>query len=232
MFRVPLGREGAALLALLALVLLVRLWARPQRAQQLGALATTLGWRFDDTLDRSFDDELSHFEVLHSGHARHAEHSMHGTLRGLRMRCGDYSTAHMRARGKLVVQERTRLSYVLVDLPAQQPPVRLLVRREGLWDDLADQLGYDDVDFGNEALFNERFHVEGEDAALLKGPLMELLLRQKNPPTIDCENGRLLLATTADTWSVPEFEANIELAARVAELIVQQRQKPQRQPAP
>lgn len=41
--------------------------------------------------------------------------------------------------------------------------IDLVIREEGLMDDLGDALGFNDVDFQGRKEFSERFHVEGTD---------------------------------------------------------------------
>jgi hypothetical protein len=149
--------------------LLVQLIQQPVRDRQLHKFAERMGFHFDGELDRSFDDTYQHFELFKQGLHRVAHPSLFGTYLGVAMRMGDFESQQLVTRGKVLHQQRTRMSYLLATIPLQDndntsndvPRLQLVIRREGLIDDVSDALGFDDVDFANKDAFNERFHVEG-----------------------------------------------------------------------
>jgi hypothetical protein len=189
--------------------------AAKKRREDLGALATSMGWSFDPSSDTSHDEEYAHFEIFRNGHSRRAFNTLHGAMEvdGQRWaaKAGDFEYKVTSSDGKNTTTSTHHFSYLIVHLPFGEVP-DLLIRREGIFDKIAGAFGFDDIDFESEE-FSRRFHVKSPDKrfayAVIHPRMMEFLLAEK-PPMLDIEHGRCCLANGSSHWKPEEFRANMD----------------------
>lgn len=216
-------------LGIVLAVLLAQLVSRNSAAarhEKLRKLAHELGLIFQEQPDNDLDDRYGNFgEMLRHGSGRRAVHTMHGEMGGYRLVAGDFESKSMERLGKSLQHISKTMSFLVVTLPKPRK-LGLIIRCEGLLDDLGDALGFDDVDFKGNKQFSERFHVEGKDSHLITGELMEWLLQFPNIPRMEFEDGYLLMADHRDTWRVPEeFLTNIKIAQKAIDMLLIEAEK-------
>jgi len=137
-------------------LLVVGLWLRARRRNELSAWAESHGLSFDAAHDASYDERYAGFGCLRRGHSRHAYNVMSGEWEGHPVEAFDYRyvTGHGKNRST------HHFSAVVVDVGF--PVKALRIRPEGLFDRVTELLGADDIDF-ESAEFSRQFHVKGED---------------------------------------------------------------------
>ncbi len=190
-----------------------------QRREALAALAAQLGWHFVSQRDSSHDDEYAHFEIFRRGHSRYAYNTLIGKLRiddrDFPAKMGDFQYRVRSGSGKSRRTRTYRFSYVILHLPFPRVP-DLLVRPEGMFDQLAGVFGFDDIDF-ESAEFSRRFYVKSPDKrfayAVIHPRMMEFLL-ESSPPTLDIEDRGCCLSDGRSRWTPGEFQAILQWAQR------------------
>jgi hypothetical protein len=185
-----------------------------RRREALAALADELGWRFSPAKDRDHDDEFAHFEIFRRGHTRYAYNTLWGSLEAdghvYAVKMGDFHYRVTSSNGKTSSTTTYRFSYAILDLPFANVP-ELLIRPEGMFDQLTGMLGFDDIDF-ESAEFSRRFYVKSSDKRfaydVIDPRMMEFLLESK-PPIVDIEQSRICLCDGGRQWTPEEFKSQL-----------------------
>lgn len=185
-----------------------------KRREDLAALASKLGLRFDPNHDSSHDDEYAQFEIFRRGHSRVAKNTLTGAVelfeRSCRLVMGDFRYKVTSGTGKDRRTTTYNFSYLIVHPPWHTPP--LLIRPEGVWDKLKGAFGFDDIDFESDE-FSRKFYVQSSDRRfaydVLHPRMMEFLL-QTSPPMIDVEGGALCLSGGRRRWEPARFESAMD----------------------
>ncbi len=200
-----------ALIALAIVFGVLQARADAKRRLQLLQFAVESKLKFDP----SRRDDVLPFSMFQRGMRRQRYNTLSGSieLHGVEcpLTCGDFRYRIQHGKSS----STRRFSYLLVGAPFPDVP-GLSIRRENLFDQLADALGFDDIDFESEE-FSRQFRVKCGDKKfawdLIDPRMMELLM---NGPQVATELslGSLVLADGSREWSVDEFRANIEFARR------------------
>ncbi len=188
--------------------------AEKKRREAMAALARRLGWRFDPSHDRSHDEQYAHFEIFRRGRSRAAHNTLTGEVeidgRHWPAKMGDFTYKVKRHTGKSTHTKTYRFSYLILHLPFASVP-DVFIRREGLFDKLADAFGFDDIDF-ESAEFSRRFHVKSSDKRfaydVIHPQMMEFLMADDSRE-IDIENGRCCMSDGRHRWEPQEFEERL-----------------------
>ena len=188
--------------------------AEKKRREAMAALARRLGWRFDPSRDRDHDEQYAHFEMFRRGHSRAAHNTLTGEVeidgRHWPAKMGDFTYKVTSHTGKTTTTHTYRFSYLILHLPFARVP-DVFIRREGLFDKLADAFGFDDIDF-ESAEFSRRFHVKSSDKRfaydVIHPQMMEFLMAHDNR-VIDIENGRCCMSDGRHRWEPQEFEERL-----------------------
>jgi len=187
---------------------------RKRRREAMEALATEMGWRFSPAKDYDHDDEFADFELFRRGHTRFAYNTLWGSLevdgQSFAVKMGDFHYQVTTSNGKTTTTTTHRFSYAILALPFANVP-ELLIRPEGMFDQLKGMLGFDDIDF-ESVEFSRRFYVKSSDKRfaydVIDPRMMEFLL-ESNPPTIDMENSRICLCDGRRQWAPDEFRTQL-----------------------
>ncbi len=209
---------GVVIVAVIGGAILAHLAAKKRR-EELQALASELGMRFEPRHDGSHDDEYAHFEIFRRGHSRSAYNTLYGSLeidgRRYTAKAGDFRYKRTSGSGKNRRTSTYHFSYLILHLPWHGIP-DLLIRPEGMFDKLAGAFGFDDIDFESEE-FSRKFHVKSPDRRfafdVCHTGMMEFLL-QAGGPTIDIEHGRCCTSDGSRRWSPQQFRAHIGFLRR------------------
>jgi len=190
-----------------------------KRLAELITLAEQLNWQFDSDSDYSVDDEFSQFSVFCHGTARYAYNTLRGSIeldgRHWPVRMGDYHYQTTSSDGKRTQTHDHHFSYLLVELPYVSLP-DLRIRREGIFDALANAFGFGDINFESSE-FSKRFHVKSSDKKfaydVIHPGMMEFLLAEA-PPTIEIDGACCCLTEGSSTWSAAEFRERLDWAIK------------------
>ena len=137
-------------------MLVIGLWLRARRRNELSSWAGRHGLSFDAARDASYDERFAGFACLRRGHSRCAYNVMSGEWEGYPVEAFDYR--YVTGHGKNRSTHHFSAVIVRVGFPVR--PLR--IRPEGLFDRVAELLGADDIDF-ESAEFSRQFHVKGAD---------------------------------------------------------------------
>jgi hypothetical protein len=194
-----------------------------QRLQELAALATEIGWRFDSDKNRLHDEQYRQFDIFHHGHSRYAFNTLTGSIDALGRTCpvkmGDYRYQETTTDNKGHSTTHTyTFSYLIAHLPFQRLP-ELAIRTEGLFDLVKRAFGFDDIDF-ESVEFSKRFHVTSSDKRfaydVIHPGMIEFMLAY-DPPTIEVAGDCLCLVDGQD-WQASDFRRTLSFAERFIEL--------------
>jgi hypothetical protein len=185
-----------------------------RRREALAALAREMGWQFSAAKDHDHDDEFAHFEIFRRGHSRYAYNTLSGSVEvdghDYPVKMGDFRYQVTTSNGKTTSTTTYRFSYAILGLPFANVP-ELLIRPEGMFDQLKGMLGFDDIDF-ESAEFSRRFFVKSSDKRfaydVIDPRMMEFLL-ESNPPTVDIEHARICLCDGSRQWTADEFKSQL-----------------------
>lgn len=209
-------------------ITLVAVWYNHQkqkkRTQAMLELSQTLQGTFTPGRDSFHDDQYAHFEIFRQGFDRAAFNTITGTLqidrRHFDCKLGDFRFKRREGSGKHRRTVTYNFSYVIIHLPFLTFP-DVLIRREGMFDKLKSAFGYDDIDF-ESAEFSRKFYVSSNNKKfaydLCHQRMIEFLLRS-DPPTIDIENARVLLADGNHQWTPERFLAKLAFFEQFADQI-------------
>lgn len=193
--------------------------AAKKRREALEALASELGLRFDPRHDNAHDDEYAHFEIFRRGHSRSAYNTLHGSLeidgRRFPTKAGDFRYRKKTGSGKNRRTITHRFSYLILHLPWRDVP-DLLIRPEGMFDQLAGVFGFDDIDFESDE-FSRKFHVKSPNRRFaydVVHPRMMDFLLEASGPAIDIERGRCCASDGLRSWTPEQFVAHIDYLRR------------------
>jgi hypothetical protein len=208
-----------AFIALFAILAFYSYQQNKKRLAELGALAQSLGWRFDENSDYSYDSEFSQFSIFRQGSARYAYNTLKGAIHvgddAWPARMGDYHYQTTSSDGKTTQTHDHQFSYLLVQLPYPSLP-DLRIRRECIFDKIATAFGFDDINFESSE-FSRRFLVKSSDKRfaydVIYPGMMEFLLADE-PPTIEVAESCCCLTTGSSTWSTDAFRERLEWATK------------------
>jgi hypothetical protein len=176
-----------------------------RRKQELAALAAAWGftWVDDDPFD--IEHRYDSFSAISRGHSRHAYNVFHGRRNGREIVCFDYR--YRTGSGKH--QSTHHLSGALIRHGYPFPYLR--IRPEGLFDRVAEFVGFDDIDF-ESAEFSRAFHVKSADRKfafdVLHPRAMEYMLSLPCRFSMEFQGGTMLISDDS-TWDPREFEGAI-----------------------
>jgi hypothetical protein len=213
----------AAFIIVFALIAVYSYQQQQQRLAELGALARQLDWQFATDNDYSYDDRYGQFSVFCQGSARYAYNTLRGGIRfgdeAWSARMGDYHYQTTSHDGKTTHTHDHHFSYLLVELPYPSLP-DLRIRREGIFDALANAFGFGDINF-ESAEFSKRFHVKSSDKKfaydVIHPAMMEFLLVDE-PPTIEIDGGQCCLTSGSGTWTAIEFRQRLDWVIKFFDL--------------
>ena len=208
-------------------------WRQQQaRREAMAALAHELGWvfladgvRHDDAdffsklmgLISSGESGAAYrgFAVFSQGRDRRAYNTMQGTIMltvagGEQRPCEALAGDFRYTTGSGKNQSTHHFSYLIVELPGGPVP-ETIIRPEGVFDQIAGFMGFDDIDF-ESAEFSKAFHVKGADKRFaydLCDPRMMELLLMSRPRTIEMDRYHFCMADGRGRWSVDQFRHHI-----------------------
>jgi hypothetical protein len=211
---------AVAIVAAIGLLAIAAARAAKQRRHELEAWARSRGWRFDD--DGEATREFRRHPIFTRGHARRAYNTVAGAVtireREFPLVCGDYQFRESRGSGKNRRTVTVRFSYVCMRAPGSPP--NLTIRPEGFFDKIVQALGMDDIDFESEE-FSRTFCVTCSDKKfaydVISPRMMEHLLATR-PPPIALMGGYVCFNAANRTWTIGEFEQQIERLTAFFEL--------------
>jgi hypothetical protein len=185
-----------------------------RRSEEMAALASELGWRFDASKARSPAGPYHDFRLFNQGHSREVYNTITGAIDvggvAYRVRMGDFTYRVTHSTGKSSHTVTYKLSYVLVALPFGEVP-DLELRLESARDKLIGALGFGDISFESDE-FSRRFHVTSSDKrfayAVVHPRMMEFLMRTR-AYDLAITHGFLCLSTGRDRWSPTQFKSRL-----------------------
>lgn len=216
-----------------AVIAMLAAWRHQNaRREALAALAMELGWMFNHEPESAGQENLlsallgqlstgtndGHyrlFTMFQRGRDRRAYNTLQGTLllpasgenrRECSAVAGDYRYTTGSGKNKHTVH----FSYLLVELPAGPVP-ETIIRPEGVFDQLAGFVGFDDIDF-ESAAFSDAFHVKSTDKRfaydLCDARMMEFLLATR-PIMFEIDRFHLCISNGGGRWSPEQFKDRI-----------------------
>jgi hypothetical protein len=197
----------AGMVALVIVGIIFGSLVEKKRREELTALASKLGLRFEAEADYKHEVTYGQFSRFKQGRKRYAHNRMVGVTkvggRECRVVMGDY---HYQTQGQKNQTHTHRFSLVLVHLPWTGVP-GMVVRKEGVMDKMAGVFGFDDIDF-ESAEFSRRYYVKSADRkfayAVISPAMIEHLLAA-DWPGLDLAGGAGLVASSSGRWDAAEF---------------------------
>lgn len=192
-----------------------------KRRDALATLAAQGGWDFSPMRDYGIG-RLCDFDMFTRGSERFAVNTVSGRVDYGPWRCqlemGDF---HYRAGGDSRKKGTSRrFSYLAVRLPFRHTP-RVRIRREGLFDAVAQAAGFEDIDFESME-FSDKYCVTSENRkfayALLHARAMEYFLAIDPPELIEVAHGRVMVLDGTRRWSIDEFKKRLNWARNFVSL--------------
>ncbi|HQY88399.1 MAG TPA: hypothetical protein PK402_07055 [Tepidisphaeraceae bacterium] len=188
--------------------------ASKRRAAML-AFAQQFGLEFFPDRDSSIASRFCHFNAFDQGFNRYGYNTMRGHVEApngkFDLTAGDF---HYEPESKDSKGNRQRqshyFSYAIFQPPFVMRP-KMTMRRETFVDRVGGAIGFDDIDFENDA-FSRKFHIKSDDRKFcydLLDPRMIEWIMSTEPPNLVIAGGQLLV-TWKGTWKVEEFSSNIE----------------------
>ncbi len=181
-----------------------------KRREAMALLAREMGWRFRPDKDGSFADAHRKLGLFDRGRRRYAYNTLNGAIevsgRSYDVQMGDYTFTE----GSGKNQRTHRVSYLLATVPFPLVP-DLNGHREGLFDKLAQAIGFDDLDF-ESAEFSGKYSVRSPDRRfaydLIHPRMMEFLL-QVEAPNIRIHDRDVLLTEGLSRWQPDTFRRQL-----------------------
>jgi len=215
---------GIALIvaAVVAVAIGVGVWSNKlakKRRAAIAAWATEHGLLFGRQRMYGFDKRFPDFQFLARGKDRYAYNVANGDVDGLHVTAFDYhyATEHRDSEGRRTTTHHHQSILVV------RPPFKLAnlqIRREGLFDRIAQAFGANDIDF-ESAEFSERFRVKADDRKwaydVISPKTMALLL---DGPEFSIDMGSSELALhKGGRLDAEEYEQALVLARQLLEYI-------------
>jgi hypothetical protein len=181
-----------------------------QRREAMAALARELGWRFRPDKDVSISDTYPKLGLFDHGRQRYGYNTLTGTIevagRSYGVQMGDYR--YTEGSGKN--QHTYQVSYLVATVPFPLVP-DLNVHREGLFDKLAQAIGFADIDF-ESAEFSAKYSVKSPDRrfayALIHPRMIEFFL-QVQAPAIRIHDRHVLVRERLSRWDPDGFRRQL-----------------------
>jgi hypothetical protein len=203
------------ILAVFAAIAVYAYVSSRRRKKELAALAAAWGFTWDDDDPFDIEHRYDSFAALARGHSRHAYNVFHGRREGFDVICFDYR--YRTGSGKH--QSTHHLSGALLRFGYSFPYLR--IRPEGLFDRVAEFVGFDDIDF-ESAEFSRAFYVKSSDRRfafdVFHPKAMEYMLARPRRFAMEFRGDTMLVADDT-TWEPGEFEAAIAQAGGLLELM-------------
>lgn len=186
-----------------------------KRRAELLAFAQQAGLQFFPDRDSSIASRFGHFSAFTQGSNRYGYNTLRGHLDAacgkLELTAGDfhYQTESRDSKGRRQVHNHY-FSYLVLHPPFVMLP-RMSMRRETLIDRISGAIGFDDIDFENDA-FSRKFHVKSDNRKFcydLLDPRMIEWIMTTEPPNLYIAGGQFMV-TWKGIWKVVEFSSNIE----------------------
>ncbi len=193
--------------------------ADKRRNKRLAALARKLDCEFTPGAVHANLSQFKPFTVFAQQGAPYVANTFRKSMRTRRGRTrvvmGDFRmvTRIQTRRGQ--VEQIREFSYMLIDLPFNTQG-RLLVRREGQLDAIAERFGAEDIDF-ESAAFNRQFLVRASSkryAFDVLHPAMLELVMDTEPMPLLIDHRRCCIADTHSRWTAKLFEAKLNWLER------------------
>lgn len=185
---------------------------REKRMMELAMWAEANGFSFRATVDRSMDWRFRDFRCLQRGDDRYGYNIMEGAT-GRRPVCAfdyHYETHSTGSKGRRQTHHH-HMSALVVE--AGLPLKPLFIRPEGFLDQVAEFIGFDDIDF-ESAEFSKRFLVKSSDRRwaydVLHQKTMELMLAYPNF-TLDFQGSQIMAYRDRKRLSPAEFGGALKL---------------------
>jgi len=185
-----------------------------RRRKQLAAWAAGKELYYHSGKDRTFGHGYPGFKCLSRGHSRYGHNVMTGQWAGMPITAFDYH--YKTGSGK---NESTHtFSGVIVEAPILLKP--LYVRRESIFDKIAEFVGLDDIDF-ESAEFSRKFYVKSPERKwaydVIHQRMMEYLL---TAPALNVQFDLThVMAWASRHFGPAEFEAAAEHVRSILELL-------------
>jgi hypothetical protein len=185
---------------------------REKRMMELAMWAEANGFSFRATVDRSMHWRFRDFRCLQRGDDRYGYNIIEGAI-GARPVCAfdyHYETHSTGSKGQRQTHHH-HMSALVVE--AGLPLKPLFIRPEGFLDQLAEFIGFDDIDF-ESAEFSKRFLVKSPDRRwaydVLHQKTMELMLAYPSF-TLDFQGSQIMAYRDNKRLSTGEFSAALQL---------------------
>lgn len=193
--------------------------ADKRRNKRLAALAKKLDCDFKPDAVHANLSQFKPFTIFAQQGAPYVANTFRESIRTRRGRArvvmGDFRmvTRVQTRRGE--VEQIREFSYMLIDLPFNTHG-RLLVRREGQLDAIAEHFGAQDIDF-ESAAFNRQFLVRASSRRfafdVLHPGMLELIMNTEPMPLL-IDHRRCCIADTNSRWTAKLFEAKLNWLER------------------
>ena len=185
-----------------------------QRRDALSRFADSCGLSFSADDPFNLPGRLGHISTFNQGHSRRASNVLWGAYRDREFIAFDYK--YTTGSGKN--QHTYHLSACCHPLECRFPS--LLIRHEGIFDKVADFLGFEDIDFESDE-FSRKFRVKSDDRKfaydVCHPQMMEWLLGHQGWK-FEMLGGYFVL-TTGSRWSVEQFLSALEFTSKFFEMI-------------
>ncbi len=132
--------------------------AEKQRREQLGAVASRLGFEFWPESQPQLVERLAHFRLFSQGHSRKAWNVMNGRTGNVEVQLFDYK--YVTGGGKS--SHTWRQMVILFESGHLQLPAFSL-RPQGFWDKIAGAFGQQDIDLAASPDFSAAYVLQGQD---------------------------------------------------------------------
>jgi len=132
--------------------------AEKERAEQLGAVASRLGFEFSPESQPQLVEHLAHFHLFSQGYAKKARNVMSGHAGDVKVLVFDYK--YSTGGGK---SSQTREQTVILFESDRLHLPAFSLRPEGFWDEVAGLFGRQDIEFEANPEFSSAYLLRGQD---------------------------------------------------------------------
>ncbi|MBX7166283.1 MAG: hypothetical protein K1X74_08025 [Pirellulales bacterium] len=154
-----------------------------ERKKAIADWADANGFAFDPTADYDIDERYRDLPPLQKGSNRYGANHLRGQFADRPFHAFDFHYETTSSNGKS--SDTTHHWHRVLLIDAGLPFKRLAIRKEHLFDGVAEFFGWDDIDFESDE-FSQTFHVSCEDRKfaydVIDQKMMEYLLRRPERP--------------------------------------------------
>jgi len=156
-----------------------------ERKEQLGAVASRLGFEFSPESQPQMAEHLAHFRLFSQGHSKKAWNVMNGRAGDVKVQIFDYT--YTTGGGK---SSRTWAQTVFLFESGRLRLPAFSLRPQGFWDKIAGAFGQQDIDFEANPEFSRAYVLQGRDEDLVRTLFSEPVVAYYTRHPGLCRGGR------------------------------------------